>query len=370
MIFRVVSPRSRGDFEHARGFTLIELLVVIAIIAVLIALLLPAVQAAREAARRAQCTNNLKQVALATLNFESTYGQLPPGYGPNPPGGGGRINPQGQILQFIEGGSTYNAFNLQANINNYSKTGPNFTAQSQIIASYVCPSDPSTARIAVGNGMMLGYSNYMASTGGTASQVYGGTLIPNEETNTATLGPFNVQLDETKSSPTYLSVTSRVTLATILDGTSNTGMWAETKRSQYTGASLSVIYGPAAYSMDMVYLVPTQYWNNQVWPSVCNNWDNSQVWDLISYRGGEYYRNLPMTANYSHTIPPNFNSFDCGNISSFAQSHAAARSYHPGGANAAFCDGSVHFFKSSISPVTWMALGTRAGGEVVSADAY
>jgi prepilin-type N-terminal cleavage/methylation domain-containing protein/prepilin-type processing-associated H-X9-DG protein len=366
---------------RCRGFTLIELLVVISIIAVLIALLLPAVQSAREAARRSQCVNNLKQMGLAALNFESANSQLPPGYGPMPIYGGyGRCNPQALILPYLESGSLYNAFNLMWSINDYTVYLVNITAQTQVVAPYVCPSDGSISKIPTPLGRTLGYSNYFASLGGSASQTYGGTL-PSEETKGEFLGVFNVQLEESapqklpngSQNPDYQKVISKVTLAAIRDGTSNTGLFAETKRSKF--ASMVGILpapwytGSTPYDPDMVYLVNSANWNNQVWPKVCNNWDNAQVVDLIAYRGDEYYRNLPMTTNYTHTIPPNFNSYDCGN-SSFAQSHQAARSYHPGGANACFCDGSVRFFKNSINPTAWMALGTISGGEVVSADAY
>jgi prepilin-type N-terminal cleavage/methylation domain-containing protein/prepilin-type processing-associated H-X9-DG protein len=367
---------------RVRGFTLIELLVVIAIIAVLIALLLPAVQSAREAARRAQCTNNLKQMALAALNFESAQSQLPPGYGPQPiaptqaSASAGRANPKVLILPYLEGGNTFNAFNLQWGLNLFGlTTEPNYTAQGQVINSLVCPSDGNTVKGGTAPAL-AGYSNYMCSTGGTAAQLYGGTFA-NEETNQTFLGIFNVSLNETapastifaSPNPNFALVTNKVTMASIIDGTSNTGMFAETTMSPYANLGYpAYAQGGIPYTRFPVFEW-TGTWSNQIYPNGCQNWSSSQVAAALPYRGGEWYRNVPLTANYSHTITPNFTMNDCIN-SGFNGEHGAARSYHPGGANGAFADGSVHFFKNSINPTTWFALGTRAGGEVVSSDSY
>ena len=143
-----------------RGFTLIELLVVIAIIAVLIALLLPAVQAAREAARRAQCVNNLKQIALALHNYHDTIGTFPPGGIDDVNWFGTWWNWPAFILPQLEQRNIYNAINfslrnISVTDNSLAAQDPNGTVWRSVINTYLCPSD------SVGNGIM---DNMMAVT--------------------------------------------------------------------------------------------------------------------------------------------------------------------------------------------------------------
>jgi len=356
-----------------RGFTLIELLVVIAIIAVLIALLLPAVQSAREAARRAQCVNNLKQLGLAAANFESTYTSYPPGFGPQPayqwgsgtpsvPPPTGRGNPLPQILPFLEQGAMFNSWNFQININAYGAGTANYTSQITLVSGFNCPSDGQTARL---SGMA--YANYVACLGATAAQELGSAL-PSQEPNVVRAGIFNVTLNRsappfldaanTQLNPDYLKV-SPVTVASVVDGTSNTALFSETKRSYYTGTAGSV---PFTDPLN-VYIIDG---TDNFIPPVCTSANASSA---IAYRGQEYYRDLPQTGYYNHTLPPNSPYWDCG-YTDYARSHNAARSYHTGGVNVGFADGSVKFIKNSVNITAWNALGTKAAGEVISADAF
>jgi prepilin-type N-terminal cleavage/methylation domain-containing protein len=120
------------------GFTLVELLVVIAIIGILVGLLLPAVQAAREAARRMQCSNNLKQIGFAILNYESTFKRFPPGNLVGAAFTG--LSVHARLLPFLEQANLYNMVDLNAAYDSPT----NNSARMQTVATFQCPSDPTS----------------------------------------------------------------------------------------------------------------------------------------------------------------------------------------------------------------------------------
>ena len=355
-----------------KGFTLIELLVVIAIIAVLIGLLLPAVQKVRESAARAQCENNLHQIVLATHAYEADFGYLPPGSGSLAPGASSAPSCLAMILPYIEQANIYNQFNFNFDVNN---TAQNAAARQQEVKIYICPSDPSPCTLLDpgGSGKAVGRSNYVGNIGTTADQ---------HSIDTSRVGIFNFTYGAAPAAGQARPVISRVRMVNIGDGASNTAMWSETTRSM---ASNSNGGSRNDYDPTMVYLLPS---SDAGWSMLtprtgplynetaagawikgntyrCNSWDYPPT-NIIRYRGLEYYRALPEMNQYTHTIPPNYQGYDCGEDSSFTMAHIAARSYHTGGVNVAFADGSTHFIIDSIDFPTWQALGTRSGGEVLT----
>jgi prepilin-type processing-associated H-X9-DG protein len=194
-----------------------------------------------------------------------------------------------------------------------------------------------------------------------------------QETSSQVIGPYTVQIDASQPltingspNPLYQRLVA-CTIASITDGTSNTAMFAETIRSRYVGSQSSANWPPLPAS----YLDPIQNGGTmatgtlQVVPAVCQTLTSR----LLAYRGLEYYRFIVETTNYGHVLLPNSLMPDCGDTT-IAAAYMAARSWHPGGVNVCFADGSVHFIKNSINAMTWAALGTKAGNEVISSDAY
>ena len=359
---------SRPAPQRVRGFTLIELLVVIAIIAVLIGLLLPAVQAAREAARRAQCVNNLKQIALACHNYLDSQGVFPPGAITRPassPGGWGHWSTQAiswrvLILPQIEQSNVYNSVNFNLHADNGLGAGGagNAIGTAWYVSnnSFLCPSDGQH------NG---GFRPYQGNSGQHPMFAPPGvTKVPITNYNMS-FGDNYAMLPIGAANPWETPLPNPTPLLPVIG---HNGFWGTTGVVLYGGsdggmrgfsdyrsmnvASMSSVTDGTSNTVLIGEALPAEDGNNEFWTA--------------------------SSAGSGMTIPMNWKTnvevCDYGNQSNLNhRCNYAARGFksrHPGGANFAFADGSVKFLKNTINRLTYCALGSRNGGEVISADAF
>jgi prepilin-type N-terminal cleavage/methylation domain-containing protein len=342
------------------GFTLIELLVVIAIISVLIALLLPAVQSAREAARRSQCLNNLKQIGIAIANYESSFRVYPfaKGLAYNTvavPGAASyaRWSALSQLLLFIEQGNLFNSinFNLPPETPGMAGAGnfmpayedpnrENMTASLTQVAIFLCPSDGPPISTWPGANNYLGNQQTWACD---LSENFPSTDAPGEIPR----GIF------------YYN--SSVQVAQVTDGTSNTVYYSEKLRGTGTpNPRTDLLMFTNQSSLDATY-------------QTCQSINVLTAPPLTTRQGMSWVMGEMCCSSYNHVAQPN--STSCagapfpGNMANMSM-QVPPSSNHPGGVNVLMGDSSGRFIKSSIDLQTWRNLGTRNGGEVVSADAF
>jgi prepilin-type N-terminal cleavage/methylation domain-containing protein len=310
-------------FPRRRGFTLIELLVVIAIIAILIGLLLPAVQKIREAASRLRCQNNLKQIGLALNNYQAQTGYFPPGALRSP--ATGAVGPFYQkfgvtangvnhswatfLLPFIEQDNLYKLYNL----NQHWAAPANQAVREAQISIYRCPSVPG------------GNTRFNQKTvNGLAVKAAAGDYAPDNGYDPALEGLGLV--DPTVNPNGVLDVNVAFSIPEIRDGTSNTSIIAEDagRPDRHQAGKLKTQNGQT---------------------------DGGWADDANEYITHGYTNDGNSNPGPCHTNCTNNNE---------------VYSFHTGGANHVFADGSVHFIKASMDIRLFVKLLTRAGDDIVT----
>ena len=309
-----------------RGFTLVELLVVIAIIGILIGLLLPAVQAAREAARRMQCTNNLKQLALACQTYSDQNGQkYPMAMQVGGSGGGADFTDtfswHARTLPFIEQTPLYDTLDFTKRVNG----GNHYDYRVALISTHQCPTEPEAIGEKNNRNWCVRRSSYVVNLGNS-------NYHQDNVNNWDGRGSY-----DNKKAP--FSYNKAIKLAEIKDGLSNTLCLSEVQinpnEDDYSGNYGTVMFSNGAGFT--CYLGPNSTYSCDL---------GRKSWDADDF------------------TPPFPNHGGSGDHL-WGAAAFCARSSHSGGVNAAMCDGSVRFVSTTVDLNTWRAMSTSKGQETV-----
>jgi prepilin-type processing-associated H-X9-DG protein len=312
-------------------------LVVIAIVAILIGLLLPAVQKVREAAARAKCKNNLKQIGLALHNYHGTLGRFPSGYLATNPGPG-LADDRGPgwgwgtlILPYLEQDPLYRQIQLAKDI-----TDPtNAIARTTSLSIFLCPSDPGDLLFKIDrDGDSEPYTNYLADGTGQPVQVAHANYVGMFGNPEVTPDPGFLSMDPDRGAARrgMLYRNSAVRVTDVSDGTSNTVFVGERSTNLTYATWVGAVTGGQVPGR-----VPDPFgFGSEGAPLL-----------ILGHTGDE------------SDVPPHTPNSVVAHVDDFW-------SFHSQGANFLMVDGSVRTINDSINPVTWWALGTRAGGEPVS----
>jgi prepilin-type N-terminal cleavage/methylation domain-containing protein/prepilin-type processing-associated H-X9-DG protein len=317
--------------RRGAGFTLVELLVVIAIIGVLVALLLPAIQAAREAARRAACNNNLKQLGLALQNYHGAFGRFP--YGAQGLGVTSMSYDSGEprtpfyiyLFPYIEQTNVFDLYDFARDVQSQPAA-----IQETIRKPYEAFHCPSDEQVRLEQGIYSEYkTNYGVNWGPWS---YDCQQIRVVSDTVQLRGCPGTQTSSTVGTTAPFWVQYGARIGQITDGTSN------------TLAMMEMLQVPDSENFDR----RGRMWN-----------DDSGCYQIMT-------RYAPNTAAPDESYcNDQLDGYPCINrgINNRKNAQLASRSRHPGGVNAALCDGSVQFITDSIDIATWRALGTIAEGD-------